>query len=140
MASKNDNAVKLSESLTALQNDKTSPVSWILVECVSREDVHFSGSGKDEDLTKLASLLRVQAALVRLTGVPQDEQCGFRDVFITWTGPNAGILKKRKYYELQDTIDRLFAPYHASVSVNNREKFDLNTYVYHLSVSGVWAG
>lgn len=96
-----------------------------------------------KDLTRLAQLLKngeVQFALVRLATVPQDGQSGIRDICITWTAPNSGLLKRRKCYEVQDTVDGLFRPYHAKVSVSNREKFDVNKYVYHLAMSKVWFG
>lgn len=126
MPLKLDNEGELSEARAALFRSN-SVSGWLLLNYVGPSTVHFAAGGDDSGIAARFEDDQIQYALVR---VPvQDRKLGstIRDVFVSWIGPEVGIIEKGKKNALLSEAQSYLQPFHTDVAVLNGNHFDLQT-------------
>jgi Cofilin/tropomyosin-type actin-binding protein len=143
MPLKLDNESELREAQAALFN-VNSESGWLLLNYVGPSTVHFA-AGAEGDVEELSPYLednQIQYALVRLGGIQEkgNLKTTIRDVFITWIGPNVGIIEKGKKTAFLGDAKAYLQPFHNDVTVLNKDNLNSETLLDRsspLSGSGV---
>jgi hypothetical protein len=119
-----DNESELRESQAALFN-VNSNFGWLLLNYVGPSTIHFtaSGEGGAEDLSPNFKNDQIQYALIRI----KDYENKIRDIFITWIGSNVDIIEKGNKLNFLDDVQLYLQPFHADVTVLNKDKFTYNS-------------
>ncbi|KJZ73469.1 hypothetical protein HIM_07025 [Hirsutella minnesotensis 3608] len=127
MPLKLDNESELREAQAALFN-VNSTAGWVLINYVGPNTVHFAagGEGGPDDVAQQFEDDQIQYALIRIGGIQEKGtlKTTVRDIFITWIGPNVGIVEKGKKTPFLGDAQQYLQPYHADVTVLNKKNFD----------------
>ena len=118
-----DNEDELREAQAALFNINSTS-GWLLVNYVGPSTVHFAagGEGDENEWKPLLEDDQIQYLLVRLGNIP--EQNSVRDIFIKYIGFEVGIIEKGKKTAHLGDIQSLLQPFHADVTVVNKNALD----------------
>lgn len=119
-----DNESELREAQAALFNVNSNS-GWLLLNYIEPSIIHFAagGEGGVEDLSPFFEDDQIQYALIRI----KDYENKIRDIFITWIGSNVDIIEKSKKSKYLDDAQSYLQPFHADVTVLNKDKFTFNT-------------
>jgi hypothetical protein len=125
MPLKIDNESELREAQAALFNINSTS-GWLLLNYVGPSTVHFSAGGEDgiEDLSQQLEDDQIQYGLIRIS-LEENGRTTIRDVFITWIGPNVGIIEKGKKTAFLGDAQSYLQPFHSDVTVLNKNNFTL---------------
>ncbi|KAN0038168.1 hypothetical protein ACTA71_000340 [Dictyostelium dimigraforme] len=129
MPLKLDNESELREAQAALFNIN-SKGGWLIINYVGPSTIHFSAGG--ENFSDIAPLLeddQIQYGVVRIGDIQEKGalKTTVRDVFFCWIGPGVGILEKGKKAAFLGDAEQILQPYHASITVVNKENFNRET-------------
>jgi hypothetical protein len=125
-----DNEGELREAQAALFNIN-STAGWLLLNYVGPSTVHLAAGG-DTGIEEMANLFdddMIQYGLIRLV----EPQAGdslksiVRDVFVTYVGSAVGIMEKNKKAAFLSDAQDLLQPFHAAITVLNRDGFNRET-------------
>ncbi|EFA74937.1 hypothetical protein PPL_11971 [Heterostelium album PN500] len=129
MPLKLDNEGELREAQAATFNiDSTS--GWVLLNYVGPSTVHFYAGGDNfDDIKKQFEDDQIQYGLVRIGGIQEKGtlKTTSRDIFFCWIGPGVGIIEKGKKTALLGDAQSFLQPFHADITVLNKDKFDRET-------------
>ncbi|KAN0023740.1 hypothetical protein ACTFIV_008127 [Dictyostelium citrinum] len=126
MPLKLDNESELREAQAALFN-VNSTCGWILLNYVGPTTVHFSAGGENfDDIAPQLEDDQIQYGLVRIGDIQEKGtlKTTVRDIFFCWIGPGVGIIEKGKKTSLLGDAQNFLQPYHADITVLNRERFN----------------
>jgi len=127
MPLKIDNESELMEARAALFNIN-SVTGWVTLNYVGPSTVHFSAGdeGGPEDIVALLEDDQIQYGMIRLGDIQEKGtlKTTIRDVFFCWVGPGVGIIEKGKKSALLGDAEQLLQPYHASITVLDKSKFN----------------
>jgi hypothetical protein len=130
MALKLDNEADLREAQAALFN-VNSTSGWALLNYVGPSTVHFAagGDGGPEDMAAQFEDDQIQYGLIRLGGIQEKGtlRTVTRDVFVVFIGPGVGIIEKGKKTMYLGDAQAYLQPFHAAVTVLNRDHFNFDT-------------
>ncbi len=93
-----------------------SKSGWILLSYVGPSTLHFSasGSGGASELKNYLQDDQIQYAVLRAGG---------KDTFITWVGPQVGIIEKGKKSANLGDAQSFLQPFHSQITATSRNSF-----------------
>ncbi|KAN0019087.1 hypothetical protein ACTFIU_002289 [Dictyostelium citrinum] len=129
MPLKLDNESELREAQAALFNINSTN-GWVLLNYVGPSTVHFAAGGESfEDVAPQLEDDQIQYGLIRIGDIQEKGtlKTTVRDIFFCWIGPGVGIIEKGKKTSLLGDAQMLLQPYHADITVLNKDKFNRET-------------